>query len=258
MHQINCFSTIGCPDKSLAEALALADKFGVSYIEVRSLHNREDLPVLMKETFGSPAALKECLSHFHASPLVWGSSFSLFGREQWPGFDDILPWLGPCQWIRILDGGKLGHSFTDEDIARCRHCLQWARERLRSFGTTARLLIETHGALADPVECRHVIDTIGCDFELLWDTHHTWRLGKTSNTESWKLLGPWVRHIHVKDSRSTIDKFEYTLPMQGEFDFPGLFSLLRSSGYSGAISLEWEKRWHPELLPLEDAFQTSP
>ena len=30
---------------------------------------------------------------------------------------------------------------------------------------------------------------------------------------------------------------------------------LLSDGYKGAFSLEWEKKWHPELPPVETALE---
>jgi hypothetical protein len=29
------------------------------------------------------------------------------------------------------------------------------------------------------------------------------------------------------------------------------------SGYAGAVSLEWERQWHPELPPLADALRSA-
>ena len=50
---------------------------------------------------------------------------------------------------------------------------------------------------------------------LIWDSHHTWRLGGESLKFTWEHLGPGLRHVHVKDS---VDKpsarhpFTYVLP----------------------------------------------
>jgi beta-glucosidase len=30
---------------------------------------------------------------------------------------------------------------------------------------------------------------------------------------------------------------------------------LTENGYEGAFSLEWEKKWHPELPPIQDALE---
>ncbi|PAW76512.1 MAG: hypothetical protein B9S32_14795 [Verrucomicrobia bacterium Tous-C9LFEB] len=262
MSRVTCFSTIGCPEKSLEEVLDFADRHELPFVEIRTLEGREDLPALFTKKFQTPAEVNQVLSRYRVKPLVWGSSFSLIGQEQFEGLEQLAPWLEPYRWIRVFDGGQPGQSLTNEDIARCRRCVESASSVLHSLGLRTGILVETHGALSDPALCRHFLDTIGTHVDLLWDSHHTWRLGQTSTAESWRLLGPWVRHIHVKDSRSCVgssgENFQYTLPGQGEFDFSELFALLESSGYSGAVSLEWEKRWHPELPSLEEALRSLP
>lgn len=262
MSRVTCFSTIGCPEKSLGEVLDLADRHDLPFVEVRSLEGREDLPALFSKTFQTPAEVNRVLSGHRVKPLVWGSSFSLIGQEQFDGLEQMAPWLEPYRWIRVFDGGQPGQSLSTDDLARCRRCVEEGRRVLQSLGLRTGILVETHGALSDPALCRHFLETIGTPVDLLWDSHHTWRLGRTATSESWRLLSPWVRHIHVKDSRSgggaAGENYQYTLPGQGEFNFAELFALLDSSGYAGAVSLEWEKRWHPELPSLEEALRSLP
>ncbi len=44
------------------------------------------------------------------------------------------------------------------------------------------------------------------------------------------------------------------LPGDGVIDPRTLGSLLDSIGYDGCVSLEWEKRWQPELAEPDEAF----
>ena len=65
-----------------------------------------------------------------------------------------------------------------------------------------------------------------------------------------------MRHVHVKDSvddRSIPAGHRYTLPGAGGFPWAELQEAWRRQPYEGIVSLEWEKKWHPELPPLEDA-----
>ena len=43
----------------------------------------------------------------------------------------------------------------------------------------------------------------------------------------------------------------YTHMGQGEMNAEGLTQLLVDSNYSGILSLEWERMWHPYLDPIE-------
>jgi sugar phosphate isomerase/epimerase len=42
---------------------------------------------------------------------------------------------------------------------------------------------------------------------------------------------------------------------QGEMNAEGLTQLLVDSNYSGILSLEWERMWHPYLDPIELALE---
>ena len=57
----------------------------------------------------------------------------------------------------------------------------------------------------------------------------------------------------MKDARRLGDDWEL-VPL-GEGDVPVRESLaaLRASGYAGWLTVEWEKRWHPELEEPEIA-----
>jgi sugar phosphate isomerase/epimerase len=83
----------------------------------------------------------------------------------------------------------------------------------------------------------------------LWDTHHPHRMGDLP-TEVYERLGPRVLHVQVKDARrSPSHKGGWQLvPMgEGEVRVREIIGLLAAGGYSGYISLEWEKYWHPEI-----------
>jgi sugar phosphate isomerase/epimerase len=45
---------------------------------------------------------------------------------------------------------------------------------------------------------------------------------------------------------------------KGEYPFGELSEALRSGGYAGAVSLEWERKWHPTLEPLEEVLAALP
>ena len=59
MRLLRAFSTLGCPDFTLEEALALATKHGLEAIELRALGGTVDLPAYFTEQFGTPGALAE-------------------------------------------------------------------------------------------------------------------------------------------------------------------------------------------------------
>ena len=62
-----------------------------------------------------------------------------------------------------------------------------------------------------------------------------------------------IKHVHVKDRSDA----ENRLTMIGEGDVPILpiVKTLLEDGYDGCFSLEWEKKWHPELSDIEEALE---
>src|SRR5437016_6004979 len=82
------------------------------------------------------------------------------------------------------------------------------------------------------------------------DTH---RVGETPE-EAVRLLGDRLLHVHVKDARRTgTDGWDLVLLGEGEIPVAGSLRALAAAGYGGWLSVEWEKRWHPEIAEPEIA-----
>jgi len=62
-------------------------------------------------------------------------------------------------------------------------------------------------------------------------------------------LGERVRHVHAKDARRSAAAWTPCSAGDGEVPWPALFDALRRAGYAGGVSLEYERRWHPDTLP---------
>lgn len=61
---------------------------------------------------------------------------------------------------------------------------------------------------------------------------------------------PYIRHVHFKDLKAHGNR-KHTPAIVGEGDVPWsqLMPVLLAGGYDGYFSTEFEKRWHPQLLP---------
>ena len=91
-------------------------------------------------------------------------------------------------------------------------------------------------------------------FLLLWDAHHTFVAGKEQPADTWKSLGKYVRHTHLKDSKPEGDERRYVLTGSGEVPVKEQVRVLAQAGYKGFYCFEWEKKWHPEIEEPEVAF----
>lgn len=141
-----------------------------------------------------------------------------------------------------------GEARALDDIARR---LEPALERAAELGVTVAL--ETHDDFSSGVLVAELLRRIDSpSFAALWDVHHPYRVGE-SPQDVVGALGPRIQLVHVKDARRRGDDWEL-VPL-GEGDVPVRESLaaLDAAGYDGWLTVEWEKRWHPELAEPEVA-----
>jgi sugar phosphate isomerase/epimerase len=87
----------------------------------------------------------------------------------------------------------------------------------------------------------------------VWDSHHPHRAGETP-AEVYANLGRRILLTQIKDARREPDGgWRLVLLGEGEVPVRPMLGLLAAGGYQGWISVEWEKRWHPEIEAPEVA-----
>jgi len=136
--------------------------------------------------------------------------------------------------------------------------------------------LENHGTYNTVEVLSPVLDALAGQpgFGVLWDVQHSDRAYGDDYEPFYRLIKPFLRHMHLKDHRRG-GEFPHSLrefrsaepaqitsrpgspgPLMGEGDIP-LERILRrvlADGYDGWFSLEWEKMWHPEIAEPEVAF----
>jgi sugar phosphate isomerase/epimerase len=247
------FSTLGCPGLDLKEACALARAHGIGAIELRALGGSLDLPSYFSARGDSPESIWGDAAGIRIVAL--GTSLRLAdGTEEDRGkFLEHVPWaeaLGVPR-LRVFDGG----SASDRSSAdRATEAAGWWRALRAERGWKTDIMVETHDSLlraADISRFAKAVPGIG----ILWDSHHTWRKAGEDPAHTWGAVGQHVVHIHVKDSVAGSPP-TYVLPGTGEFPMAALRAAL-AGNYHGPLSLEWERRWHPQLAPIEDALRSA-
>jgi fatty-acyl-CoA synthase len=87
----------------------------------------------------------------------------------------------------------------------------------------------------------------------IWDMYHTARMGEPP-AQAMQAIGERVINVHLKDGRRTADGWQLLLLGEGEIPVKDALRLLSERGYDDFISVEWEKKWHPEIPEPEVAF----
>ncbi len=255
-----CFSSLGCPDLTLDETLALASKRGIEAVELRSLGGTVELHDYFAKKFGTPENLAVQVRASGVRVVALNASMHLAGatEAQRHQLEAFAPWadaLG-ARWLRVFDGKAADDDATFSDA---RATLQWWRALRTLRGWSCDVMIETHDSLFTGEKIRHFL-AAAPGTAILWDAHHTWRKGSEDPLTTWQAIRESVVHVHVKDSvglPSARHPFTYTLPGDGVFPIAPLLGALHADNFSGPVSLEWEKLWHPYLPPLDEALRVA-
>ena len=160
-------------------------------------------------------------------------------------------WGAPL--IRLF-GGKLppGPPARDEALKRAADLLVEAAPVARQHGV--RLAVETHDDFSSSHPVAEVLELAGGSAGAVYDSHHPHRMGEQP-AEVLAAFGPKLWHVQVKDARRLPGDDQWQLVPLGEGEVPvqELVGLLPGAGYDGWVSLEFEKKWHPELAPPEES-----
>jgi Sugar phosphate isomerases/epimerases len=253
------FSTLGCPEWSWEAILDQASRMGYQGIELRGLG--KEIDVIWAGPFQPEnlARTKEQLAEKGLAICCLGSSVRFDDANQLErhleagrAYIDLARELS-APYVRVfgdkIPSPELGERVTAQVVEGLESLGAYAKER------GVQVLIETHGDFSQSQRLKAVLERVQSDaVGILWDMHHPWRFHGENLEESYGLIGRWVRHVHLKDSVRTGTGYRYTLPGEGEFPWEEALALLKRMGYQGWLSLEWEKRWHPDIEPPEAAF----
>jgi sugar phosphate isomerase/epimerase len=253
------FSTLAFPDATLASAVSLGRRWGYGGVELRLIDGELIDPSM-------PAAERARVKRVLAGlPVVAvDSSIRLCGDDPGPALRHFLElasdWEAPL--LRVF-GGSLHTSGPASGPAR-QDRLGAAARVLESSVPLARRLgvaigVETHddfSASSVVAELLALFDSEGGDPDwvgAVWDSHHPHRVGERP-ADVYANLGRRILLAQVKDARRRPDGgWELVLLGEGEVPVREMLRLLAAGGYRGWISVEWEKRWHPEIEEPEVA-----
>lgn len=254
------FSSLGCVDYSLPDILRLAARHRLDAVELRGLDGSLDVADALARALGSP---DRATSRPAGDVSICALDTSLRLSDHVPADREELirlaPWadaLGAPR-LRVFDGAR---ALEPDGLALTLDTLAWWRSVRHARSWKVDLMVETHSSLLRTPDILGFLAKAPSETRLLWDSHHTWRIGGEPPAETWSALRSRVAHIHVKDSVATPgEKHDYRHVLCGEGEFPmrDLREALASDSYGGIVSLEWERRWHPEMPPLEQALSSA-
>ena len=81
----------------------------------------------------------------------------------------------------------------------------------------------------------------------MWDIHHPYRYNRETISETIKNIGEYIKYTHIKDSVRENGTTVYKMIGNGDLPLKEAINGLKSIGYDGYVTLEWIKRWQPDL-----------
>lgn len=252
------YTTLACPGWSLEQAVDAAQRYGYEGLELRlidgavltpaidaatrqrvqQLCRAANLPIVCVDT---SVSIAQPDAERRAAQLQDGRAL----------LELAATWEAPL--IRVF-GSPPADAHPAATIAAAVECLAALAERGRELGVTVAL--ETHDAFAAGVTVAQVLAEVASSHAAaLWDTLHPYRVGETA-AQTAALLDARLRHVHIKDGRRPADggpRWDLTLLGAGDVPIREILATLRAADYRGWLSVEWEKKWHPEIAEPEVA-----
>jgi sugar phosphate isomerase/epimerase len=252
------FSTLAFPDATLASAVSLGRRWGYAGVELRLIDGELIDPSM---SAADRARVMQTVTAAGLPVVAVDSSIRLTSDDD-PGpqlrrfLELASDWEAPL--VRVF-GGPLAPAgpARQEQLRAAVRVLESSVPLARRLGVA--IGVETHddfSASSVVAELLALFDSEGADPEwvgAVWDSHHPYRVGE-SPADVYANLGRRILLAQVKDARRKPDgDWELVLLGEGEVPVREMLGLLAAGGYRNWISVEWEKRWHPEIAEPEIA-----
>ena len=245
------FSTLGCPDFNWEDIYSMAKDFGFDGVEMRGLGD-EIFSVNAKPFCADnlPRTIETLRKkHLEICCLSSGCALRFADQEeenvaQLRRYIDLAHQLG-TPFIRVLgDLTAQPNGEVDDEVVlhALSQLIPYAEEK------NVTLLVETNGVYADTARLRELLNRVESDaIGALWDMHHPYRYAGESPEKTVQNLGAYIKYTHIKDSVVENGKTVYKMMGDGDLPVDAMMRALRSINYEGYISLEWLKRYAPDL-----------
>ncbi|MDP4120966.1 MAG: sugar phosphate isomerase/epimerase family protein [Bacillota bacterium] len=245
------FSTLGCPGWSFEEIFATAKDLGMDGIEIRGIGKemyapKADifLPNHIDSTIEKLKKANMTITMLTSGVTLADAAHKAENIQEAKDYIDLAAKLA-CPNVRIMGTNKPepeNNADFEQMRDTYREILDYAADK------NVFPLLETNGVFSDSKVLADFIKEVDRENAfVLWDVHHPYRFFHESAEETAKNLSGLVKYVHVKDSAISGGKIEYR--MMGYGDVPVLDALkaLNEGNSDITVSLEWVKRWQPDL-----------
>jgi sugar phosphate isomerase/epimerase len=252
------FSTLACPNWTIQTVIAQASRFGYDGIEWRGGPQGHIQPSASAEQKANLRQMSADAGLMVLAVTAYTSFVSDNTEERQSNVDEVRRYtdlaaeLG-ARYVRVFLGelhpNTNPNAKTYENIT---DCLSRAAQHALSMGMG--IAIEPHDNFARSSTVAPVLDRTKSDSALgvIWDIGNSYAAGEEAQ-ESFDLLKDRLAYVQVKDGSGRGAEWKLCSLGMGNVPLAQAFELLLAHGYKGALSVEWEYSWHPELDPPDIA-----
>lgn len=241
-------STLGCPRWDYDDIVVTAKDLGYNGIEIRGVADELYAPKI--KAFNEDNILKSIdkLGKLEIPMLTTNSTVATdtdIDKSMREGMEyiELAGRLG-TKYIRILCTNKAGLDDGDYNLALRKY------DELCEYGKEYNVtpLIETNGMFCNTSLLNKFINELNNNNSgVLWDIHHPYRFNNEAISYTLENIGDFIRYVHIKDSIIVDGDVKYRMLGHGDIPVGEALNGLKKIGYDGYITLEWVKRWNPDL-----------
>jgi len=255
------FSTLACPDWDIETVIAKATEYGYDGIEWRGGpqgHIQPDISASKK------ALLKQGCSDaglVSVAVTAYTSFVSNVAEERQANLDELLRYadlaaeLG-ANYVRTFLGElPIGVSLDASVYEKISECLDAASDYANSVGV--KIAVEPHDDFVRSSTIVPIFNQVQHPaLSVIWDIGNVFAAGEDLKV-GFELLKNHLAYVQVKDGKGRDPNWRLCPLGEGDVPLKHAFELLLAINYRGALSVEWEYAWHPELDVPEIALPAS-
>jgi sugar phosphate isomerase/epimerase len=256
------FSTLGCPGWSLEQIAEAAQVHGYEAVELR-VH--EDGDSLKPDVAEAEASRVRALFDARDVKIASLSGYCRFTSRKKAEKDASQALMTTLLGLAEKLGVKYVRTFAGEipegiDFQAAAESVAKALKPLAkdAAGRGIKIALEIHDHWLSGARVMEIVDRVdnADGLGVLYDVFNAYQ----AEGESWAVtiqkIRKHVAYCHVKDGyRGKDGKYVYTMLGAGDLPWAKILARLKREKFDGVLSLEWEKKWIPEL---EDAGRVLP
>ena len=244
------FSTLGCPGWAWRDIRSCAKDINMNGIEVRCIGNELYAPDCVEfsdekldHTLRKLAENNLCIPVLDSNAVLAVPEKAEAAMAEAKAYIDLAQKIG-TPYVRVMCIGVPAPADCDLDL-----CMKQYAE-LCEYGESRGVcpLLETNGPLSDSALMARLMKEVPSENKgVLWDIHHPYRYFDESPETTYANIGSLLKHVHIKDSVVVDGKVSYRMLGKGDVPVKEIIYLLCDKDFDGFVSLEWVKKWNPEL-----------